>query len=359
MNPRENVMALLRREPYEWVPVDLQLCPSLEEEYRRRTGAAVSYQDYFRLPWAGIGDIPMSKKDEQYLPYHPGLKAGSYIDLWGVAHEPGSAAAKHMTYMRCPLKGIDSLSEVRAYPLPDYAAGDTAENAASQRAQAAALHARGLAAMGYLTCTIWETSWYIRGMEDLMMDMMSGDPIAAYILDAVTERAVTRARAYARAGVDILYLGDDIGMQKAPMMSLELYCKWLKPRLKQVIDAARAVRPGILVKYHSCGYATPFIPHLIEAGVDILNPIQPESMNFQEIYREFGGKISFDGTIGTQSVMPFGTPQQVRETVFRHLDIARPHGGLLPAPTHLLEPEVPWEVIIAYVEACREYTPVK
>lgn len=359
MNPRENVMAPLRREPYEWVPVDLQLCPSLEEEYRRRTGAAVSYQDYFRLPWAGIGDIPMSKKDEQYLPYHPGLKAGSYIDLWGVAHEPGSAAAKHMTYMRCPLKGIDSLSEVRAYPLPDYAAGDTAENAASQRAQAAALHARGLAAMGYLTCTIWETSWYIRGMEDLMMDMMSGDPIAAYILDAVTERAVTRARAYARAGVDILYLGDDIGMQKAPMMSLELYCKWLKPRLKQVIDAARAVRPGILVKYHSCGYATPFIPHLIEAGVDILNPIQPESMNFQEIYREFGGKISFDGTIGTQSVMPFGTPQQVRETVFRHLDIARPHGGLLPAPTHLLEPEVPWENIIAYVEACRDYKPGK
>ena len=359
MNPRENVMALLRREPYEWVPVDLQLCPSLEEEYRRRTGAAVSYQDYFRLPWAGIGDIPMSKKDEQYLPYHPGLKAGSYIDLWGVAHEPGSAAAKHMTYMRCPLKGIDSLSEVRAYPLPDYAAGDTAENAASQRAQAAALHARGLAAMGYLTCTIWETSWSIRGMEDLMMDMMSGDPIAAYILDAVTERAVTRARAYARAGVDILYLGDDIGMQKAPMMSLELYCKWLKPRLKQVIDAARAVRPGILVKYHSCGYATPFIPHLIEAGVDILNPIQPESMNFQEIYREFGGKISFDGTIGTQSVMPFGTPQQVRETVFRHLDIARPHGGLLPAPTHLLEPEVPWENIIAYVEACRDYKPGK
>ena len=359
MNPRENVMALLRREPYEWVPVDLQLCPSLEEEYRRRTGAAVSYQDYFRLPWAGIGDIPMSKKDEQYLPYHPGLKAGSYIDLWGVAHEPGSAAAKHMTYMRCPLKGIDSLSEVRAYPLPDYAAGDTAENAASQRAQAAALHARGLAAMGYLTCTIWETSWYIRGMEDLMMDMMSGDPIAAYILDAVTERAVTRARAYARAGVDILYLGDDIGMQKAPMMSLELYCKWLKPRLKQVIDAARAVRPGILVKYHSCGYATPFIPHLIEAGVDILNPIQPESMNFQEIYREFGGKISFDGTIGTQSVMPFGTPQQVRETVFRHLDIARPHGGLLPAPTHLLEPGVPWENIIAYVEACRDYKPGK
>lgn len=359
MNPRENVTALLRREPYEWVPVDLQLCPSLEEEYRRRTGASVGYQDYFQLPWAGIDDIHMPKEDGQYLPYHPGLKAGSYIDLWGVAHEPGSAAAKHMTYMRCPLRGIDSLAEIRAYPLPDYAAGDTAESAANQRAQVDALHARGLAAMGYLTCTIWETSWYIRGMEDLMMDMMSEDPIASYLLDAVTEREIIRARAYARAGVDILYLGDDIGMQKTPMMSLELYYKWLKPRLKQVIDAARAINPDILVKYHSCGYATPFIPHLIEAGVDILNPIQPESMDFQAIYREFGGKISFDGTIGTQSVMPFGTPQQVRDTVFRHLEIAKPHGGLLPAPTHLLEPEVPWENIIAYVEACRDYKPGK
>lgn len=353
MNQRENILAILRREPYEWMPVEFALCPSLVEEYRRQTGSDKSYSEYFEMPWAGIGDIRVPQDDSQYLGYHPNLKEGATIDLWGVAHEPGSEAAKHMTYMRCPLKGIDSLEEVKAYPLPDFASGD----ASHQKAQADAIRARGLAVMGSMQCTIWETAWYIRGMEDLMMDMMTDDPIAEYILDAVTERSIIRAQSYARAGADLLYLGDDIGMQRTPMMSIDLYCHWLKPRLKQVIDAARAVNPNIIVLYHSCGCATAFIPHLIEAGVDVLNPVQPESMDFREVYREYGGKISFHGTIGTQTTMPFGTPQEVRDTVLEHLEIAKEKGGLFPAPTHLLEPEVPWENILAYVDACRSYKP--
>ena len=353
MNPRENLLALLRREPYEWVPVDFSLCPSLEEEYRGRTGGQIPYSEYFHFPWAGIEDIRLPKDDSQYLPYHPDLKPGGMIDLWGVAHEPGSEAAKHMTYMRCPLRGIDSLSEVKAYPLPDFAHGDTSH----QKKQADAIHQKGLAAVGYMQCTIWETAWYMRGMEDLMMDMMTEDPIAAYILDAVTERAVIRAQSYAKAGADILYFGDDIGMQRTPMMSTELYCKWLKPRLTQVVKAARAINPDLIIMYHSCGHATPFIPHLIEAGIDVLNPIQPESMDFAAICREFGGKVSFHGTIGTQTTMPFGTPEEVRAKVWEHLSIAKQCGGLFPAPTHLLEPEVPWENVLAYVEACRDYRP--
>ncbi len=353
MNQRENILAILRREPYEWMPVEFALCPSLVEEYHRQTGSDKSYSEYFEMPWAGIGDIRVPQDDSQYLGYHPNLKEGATIDLWGVAHEPGSEAAKHMTYMRCPLKGIDSLEEVKAYPLPDFASGD----ASHQKAQADAIRARGLAVMGSMQCTIWETAWYIRGMEDLMMDMMTDDPIAEYILDAVTERSIIRAQSYARAGADLLYLGDDIGMQRTPMMSIDLYCRWLKPRLKQVIDAARAVNPNIIVLYHSCGCATAFIPHLIEAGVDVLNPVQPESMDFREVYREYGGKISFHGTIGTQTTMPFGTPQEVRDTVLEHLEIAKEKGGLFPAPTHLLEPEVPWENILAYVDACRSYKP--
>lgn len=351
MNQRENLLALLRREPYEWMPAEFSLCPSLEEEYRKRTGGSLPYRDFFEMPWRNVPDLAVPEDASRYLPYHPNLKPGSQIDLWGVAHEPGSAAAKHMTYLRSPLRGIDSLAEVRAYPLPDFLHGD----ASKQKEAVDAIHERGLAACGNMQVTVWETAWYIRGMEDLMMDMMSGDPIASYLLDEVTARSAHRAASYARSGVDILYLGDDIGMQRTPMMSLELYCKWLKPRLAAVIQAARAVNPDILVFYHSCGFVTPFIPHLIEAGVDVLNPVQPESMDFGEIYREYGGKISFHGTIGTQTTMPFGTPQQVREKVWEHLQIAKPFGGLLPAPTHLLEPEVPWENILAYAEACRAY----
>lgn len=295
MNQRENLLAIFRREPFEWLPAEFNLCPSLEEEYKRRTGSHLPYQEYFEMPWRNAPDIQIPFDKNRYLSYYPDLKPGSTIDLWGVAHEPGSEAAKHMTYLRSPLRGIDSLQEIMAYPLPDFRGGD----ASSQKASVEAIHTRGLAACGNMQTTIWETAWYIRGMEDLMMDMMSEDPIAEYILDAVTEQSVCRAVSYARAGADFLFL-----------------------------------------------------------GVDILNPVQPETMDFREIYREFGGKLSFHGTIGTQSTMPFGTPEEVKAKVREHMEIASSFGGLLPAPTHLLEPEVPWENILAYVQACREY-PVK
>ncbi len=97
------------------------------------------------------------------------------------------------------------------------------------------------------------------------------------------------------------------------------------------------------------------IPQLIEAGVDVLNSIQSECMDFGEIYQKYGDKISFHGTIGTQTVMPKGTPEEVKEDVWKNLDIAGEKGGLFVAPTHMLEPEVPFENILAYVEACRTY----
>jgi uroporphyrinogen decarboxylase len=150
-------------------------------------------------------------------------------------------------------------------------------------------------------------------------------------------------------------LGDDLGMQSAIMMSREMYQTWLQPRLKRVIDAARAVNPDILIQYHSCGYVLPLIEDLIGAGVDILNPVQPECMDVAQVLREFGGRLSFNGTLGTQTTMPFATPDEVAAVTRRNLGLAGPQGGLLCCPTHMLEPEVPWANIEAYVAACRDW----
>ncbi len=208
---------------------------------------------------------------------------------------------------------------------------------------------------GNMQCTVWETAWYMRGMEVLMMDMMAEDEMADFVLDKVTELAVQRAEYFMKTGAEVLYLGDDVGMQRTVMMSRDLYQTWLKPRLKKVVDAARAINPDVIIFYHSCGFIEPFIEDLIQVGIDVLNPVQPECMDFREIHEKYGSRISFHGTIGTQTTMPFGTPQEVRAQVFRNLDIAGPKGGLLVAPTPLLEPEVPWENIKAYIQACRDY----
>jgi uroporphyrinogen decarboxylase len=189
-----------------------------------------------------------------------------------------------------------------------------------------------------------------------MMDMMTDDPKAELILDKVTEISILRAESFARAGVDIIFIGDDIGMQETILMSKALYINYIKPRHKKIIAAAKAINPEIIIFYHSCGFITPFIPDLIEIGVDVLNPVQPECMNFKNIHEMYGEQISFHGTIGTQTTMPFGTPLDVRKAVFKNLEIAGKKGGLFVAPTHLLEPEVPWENIIAYVEACKAFS---
>ena len=346
----ENFYAIARRKGYDKMPVDFGMCPSLAErfeEYRRRHDLDIP-EAMRRIP-----DLtPRAASRETLLSYYDhGFREGTYIDIHGVAHEPGSAQAFHMTRMYHPMASFDSVEQILAYPLPDYTQADST----LQRQAVREAHAQDLAAVGDMQCTVWETAWYMRGMENLMTDMMMEDPMAQVLLDRVTQNAVLRAESFVKSGVDALFLGDDVGMQRTIMMSEALYCTWLKPRLARVIAAARAINPDVVVFYHSCGFITPLIPHLIDVGVDVLNPVQPECMDFREIHRQYGRQLSFHGTIGTQTTMPFGTPDEVRRAVFENLEIAGDRGGLFVAPTHVLEPEVPVENVAAYIQACKDF----
>ena len=352
MTDRENFFALVRRQGYERVPYGYQMCPAIQEKFD-----IWCRENHFepRVTMARLPGVPYKPFDPHvYDPYYAGhtFKPGTVIDETGVAHEPGSAAAFHMTKMYYPMQKLETVEEIEAYPFLNYEGVDLTH----LRAAADEIKAQDRVAVGSMQCTVWETSWYLRGMNELMMDMLTDEAMAEALLDRITYNARLRAEAYARCGADVLFLGDDVGMQRTIMMSEDMYCKWLKPRLRSVIDAARAVKPDIIVFYHSCGYVLPLIGHLIDAGVEVLDPVQPECMDFAQVHAQYGKDMSFHGTLGTQTTMPFGTPQEVRDTVFRNLDIAGPRGGLLPEPTHLLEPEVPVENVVSYIRACLEYT---
>ncbi len=361
MTPRENLLSLLRRTGYRTAPAYFELCPSLAEKFRqiakenRKPDATV--EEYFGEEFFPFADVPppefAARGEIDWRQYFPdGIKPDAFFDPdYGIGHEPGSEAAMHMTYMRHPMKLFDSLEQMQAYPWPDWSGADVG----GAKRIVDAIHARGKAAKGFMQMTVWETAWYLRSMENLMADMMEDDPMAVYLFDMVTERACQRARYFAAAGTDVLFLGDDVGMQRTIMMSPELYRAWIRPRLRQVVDAAKSVKPDMVIDYHTCGFVTPLIDDLILGGIEVLNPVQPECMDFKEIHAAYGGRLSFRGTIGTQTTMPFGTPREVKETVWRNLDLAGPEGGLFAMPTHLLEPEVPWENIEAYVSACKEY----
>lgn len=359
MTERENLLSLLRKQGYERVPIDLDLSPAAKQKLDDWADAQAPgvAQTLLAPSYRHVGGTVVH--DADLTRFHRYFPAEVYNDpmvsfnSWGVANRR-TKSSMHMTQMLHPLEDAQSVDDILQYPFGHYRLAD---NLGPVSESVQSIHAQGLASMAPLTTTIWETAWYIRGMENLMMDMMGDEPMAEAMLDAVTNVAVELAEIYARAGADMLFLGDDVGMQHSIMMSEELYCKWLKPRLAKVIRAAREIKPDILTLYHSCGYVVPFIPHFIEVGVDVLNPVQPECMDFDMIHEQFGGHLSFYGTIGTQAMMPFGTPDEVRETVHRNLDIAGPRGGLWVTPTHMIEPEVPLENILAYVNACRDYRP--
>jgi uroporphyrinogen decarboxylase len=121
VTPRESLLRLFRRQGYEKVPVQFYLCPALEETYQRRYGTDISWQEHFELPMREVelpGPMPPEPIDwNRYYPY--GLKEGVQFDLWGVAHEPGNAAAAHMTRMRHPMTQLQTLEQIQSYPFPD------------------------------------------------------------------------------------------------------------------------------------------------------------------------------------------------------------------------------------------------
>lgn len=352
MNDRDNLISLVRRTGYERMPIHFSMTPAIEarfKDYVRQSGYSYPSSPFFGIPGSRLLNPVEPDSWKRY--YDQEFAPGTRFDMYGVAREPGSAACMHMTRMHHPLERAQTLKELKAYPFPRLSNRTTV----AQKAAVRLAHAQGKFALGGAECSVWETAWYTRGMETLMMDMLADEEAACYVLDKVTDNTVTSVTNFAKAGADGLMLGDDIGMQATIMMSEVLYRQYLKPRLKKIIDAARAVKPDILIFYHSCGYVVPFIEDLIEAGIGVLNPVQPECMDFEALFKEYGDRLSFSGTLGTQTLMPFGTPEEIRAEIFSKLDFVGESGGLLICPTHVLEPEVPIENIVAFIDACKEY----
>ena len=163
------------------------------------------------------------------------------------------------------------------------------------------------------------------------------------------------AAAYVAAGVDMLFVGDDIGIQTGPIMQPQMWRELLLPPLRRIIAAARSVRPDIPVAYHSCGSVAFAVEELMEAGVDVLQSVQPEANDVAALKREYGEHLAFWGGAGSQSTLSRGTPRDVDEEVRRLIDTVGAGGGYICSPAHFLEPECPLENIDAFVAAVQRY----
>ena len=347
MNHRENVMAVLRRQPFARIPFQLSLCESLRQEMIKRYGTD-NVVEVFDMPVQYI-ELPPPSEPIDYRKYHKDPDSLSELDEWGVGYKKGSLA--HFRQFVSPMADFDDPQQVADYPFPDVDEPARWEAAKKQVEQA---HAAGRAAV-FFAIQVFEPAWYLRGLENMLMDFLSDEEMAAACMDKMTEVQCRIAKHAAEIGVDSIMFGDDVGTQKALMMSVETWRRWVKPATAATIAAAKAVNPEVLAVYHSDGVIYDIIPELIEIGVDVLNPVQPECVDPVELKKQYGHRLSFWGTVGTQTTMPFGSAQEVREAVRHMIETVGVGGGLLIAPTHILEPEVPWENIEAFVQAVRDF----
>jgi len=203
--------------------------------------------------------------------------------------------------------------------------------------------------VGVTVTTIFETAWALRGYEQLMLDMAQDPDLANQILDIPYYHHLYAAKRLAEMGVDMIWTGDDVGTQKRMLISPKMWRQYLKPRMANFIAEIKSINPNLKVAYHTDGNVEPIIPELIEIGIDVLNPVQPASMDPARLKREFGDRLCFWGTIDIQKTLPFGTPEEVEAEVRKRLATVGKRGGLILAPTHHVQLDTPLENFWAMV----------
>jgi uroporphyrinogen decarboxylase len=368
MTNRQRVLATFHREEPDRLPFEVGgFNREAHRMFKLRTGSD-SPETWFGSTVKCVHCAPSPTTinlGERYLPWHD-LPAADYrathpeipvpgtwtLLEWGTATVVGSNPAYDHYLAPARMRSARSLDEIEGYPLPDI---DADYRNALLPGVIAAAREKDLVAIGGMTCTLFETAWQIRGFDELLCDFLEREELADCLLDRLLAIAVRRACRFVESGVDILFLGDDVGMQDRLMLSPVTWRRYFKPRMAKVIESARAINPAVLFMYHSDGYVEPLIPDLIEIGIQILNPIQPECMDHARLKKMYGAQLAFWGGIGIQRTLVFGTPGDVEEAVKACRNIVGKGGGLYLSPTHSQPPEVPYENLFALVRAAEKY----
>ncbi len=319
---------------------------------------------------------------EETIPGIPNTAETLGLDVRFVRFEPPPAQDDFLRYLRRlpPDVHLGNLSQLRTYYEWDYhpeagpdgplGAAATIEDLAGHvipdladplryaglADQVTAYHARGWAVAGgppHLGGELFETAYRLRGFRTFLEDLRLRPALAHYLLDQLTALLIHNALILARAGVDILLLDDDVAMPSGMILGPALWAAFFKPRLADAIRLAREIAPELLVFYHSDGNFTAIVPDLIEIGVNVINPVQPDCMDALAIKQAFGDRLALWGTVGTASLWQHGSPATIRAEVRQRIETLGP-AGLLLCPAYDLD-FAPRENVVAFAEAAWEY----
>ncbi len=374
MTPRERVLKALEHEEPDMVPIDLggwttSIHIVAYEELKKHLGikeGKPSIADMMQQ--IVIVEEPVYKAlDIDFRHVWPGLVCapvktfpdGSYIDAWGIKRVK-AGYYYDMTPDGHPLKGLTP-EQIDEFPWPDpHEAAEEAIPILEKRAKY--YHEKTDYAVVLDTMAgFFELSWYMRSFEEFFLDLRRRPEIACKIMDRIVdfqlkyhEEVLSAVGDY----IDVATMGDDLAMQNGPLISLEMYRKYVKPRQKKIAETIKTKAPHVKIFYHTCGSARYYFDDLAEIGVDIVNPVQVSARDMgdtRELKERYGDKLVFWGAIDTQRVLPFGSVKDVEEEVKRRIKDLAPGGGYVLCAVHNIQPGVPPENIVAMYRAARKH----
>lgn len=351
MNSRERILAAVEHRQPDRVPIALHFAPEVEARLQGRLGL-----DGGAL-WAWCGQDMVQVSPRYKRPVSPIAYAdptievtpdGLYRDIWRVPFR--RVQLESQVYVELaglpPLADARSVADLDRFAWPgadDWDYADIPGELAAHAGYAVRGHSRGF----------FEIAHFVRGMEEFLVDLASEPAFACDLMDRIIHYLLERSRRILEAGggqYTVFEYNDDVASQRGLYISPGMWRRHIKPRVARFCDLARC--HGAKLRYHCCGSCREIIEDLIEIGVDILNPVQPlaAGMDPFELKRLFGERITFDGGIDIQQLLPKASPREVRAHTRRMIDEVGKSGGYILGGSHAIQPDCPDDNIIAMVD---------
>ena len=356
MTSRERVLATFHRTVPDRVPINYLANPGIDQRLKAHYGLAANdtagLHARLGVDFRGVAAPYCGPKLHADLPER-GLK----VDNWGVRRRwVEHGAGGYWDFCDFPLEQADE-EAVRDWPMPspddfDY----TAIPAQCERAGDLAVYVGGAGLPDILN-----GNGFLRGVEQTLVDMVTDDPAGLLLAErrtAIHLEITARTIEAARGRVDFVWMGEDLGTQRAPLIGLDLFRRRIRPLHQRVIDLAKSF--ALPTMLHSCGSSSWAFEDLIEMGMDAVDTLQPEATDMSPAYLKatFGDRLAFHGCISTAGPVSFGKPEDVVADCRQVLETMMPGGGYCFAPTHQLQDNSPVENVVAMYEtalACGSY----
>jgi uroporphyrinogen decarboxylase len=348
MNSRERVLAAINHQPVDRIPTDIWATPEVWAMLQAHFGPGIDVRNALHID--GMNSIAPIYKG----PPLPAMPAGETVDFWGIRRRKTHyATGDYEEQYFAPLAFARTIDDLDSYTWPS---ADWFDYSTMRQQAVQARHDRVLM-WGYMAPFYFHNM--TRGLEQSLMDPLENPEMAHEIITRISDFFYEHHRRAFEACsglIDIAQVTDDLGSQTGPLISVRLYKQFYAPHHKRFIDLCHNF--DIKVFHHDDGGIRPFIPLLVEMGIDILNPIQwtCPGMDRQALKRDFGSQLCFHGGVDNQYVLPFGTVEEVREEVRTCIEALAADGtGYIVAPCHNLQPNTPVENIIAMYDEAVSY----